>query len=135
MLRHLSPNPKRSATTTRKPSSARWLTIWEPIKPAPPVTTTRSSPDKLCILGMTFFQKGSALGGLICRNRALRCCVLDDDTGDNRSSQGIQKREKFLQLVQPRVGDVDDVLVLDGKPLGKEIGIRIAHIEAVNNRR
>src|SRR5712671_194339 len=109
--------------------------MWEPIKPAPPVTTIRSSPDKLCILGMWSFQKGSALDGFICRNRALRCCVLDDDAGYDRPGQGIQKREEFLQLVQPRVGDVDDVLVLDGKPLGKEIGIRIAHIEAVNNRR
>src|ERR1700730_18777926 len=104
MLRHLSPDPKRSETTTRKPSSARWLTIWEPIKPAPPVTTTRSSPDKLCILGMGSFQKGSALDAFICGNRALRCCVLDDDAGDDRSSQGVQKREEFLELVLPSVG-------------------------------
>src|SRR5580704_321652 len=101
MLRHLSPDPKRSEIATRRPPSARWLTIWEPIKPAPPVTTISSSLDKLCTLGMaSFFRVPTALpDGFISQNRPLRCCVLDDDAGDDRSGQGIQQREEFLQLV------------------------------------
>src|ERR1700751_4035637 len=99
MLRHLSPEPRRSEIATRGPHWARWLTIWEPIKPAPPVTTIRSSLDRLCTLGMASLQAWAAPAGFICRNRPLRCCVLDDDAGDDRSRQGIQQREEFLQLV------------------------------------
>ena len=33
------------------------------------------------------------------------------------------------------VGDVDDVFVLDGEALSEEIGVRVAHIEAVDDWR
>jgi len=69
------------------------------------------------------------------RTTGLRCCVLDDDAGDNGPGQCVQKRKELLQFVETGVGDVDDVLVLDSEALSEEIGVRVAHIEAVDDWR
>src|SRR5260221_6896588 len=96
MLRHWSPDPKRSAITTRKPSSARSRTICDPMNPAPPVTTIRSSLDKFCTADMidpfgaafarhTAEKTRSSARWLSYTKRLLGCRVLYDDTGDHRS--------------------------------------------------
>src|SRR5260370_9379825 len=62
-------------------------------------------------------------------------CVLHDDPGDHRSGNRVQQSEELLQLIQSRIGDVDDVLVFDGKALGEKIAISVAEIETVDDRR
>src|SRR5215469_8033420 len=115
MLRHFCPDRKRSQITTRAPAADRSATMFDPMKPAPPVTTISSSS-----VGKCWFAN------------ILGCRVLNHDAGDHGPRQGIQQGEEFLQFVQPSVGDVNDVLVFDGKTLGKEIGIGVTEIEAVD---
>src|SRR5271165_2790876 len=62
MLRHLSPDHKRSEITTRKPNSAKSQTIRDPINPAPPVTTITSSADKHLMHGMAHSLKQNWVG-------------------------------------------------------------------------
>src|SRR6266446_2502585 len=51
-----------------------------------------------------------------------------------RSQRRPQQPEKFLDLVQRRVGDIDDVLVSDPKLPCQEVRSGIPHVEAVNYR-
>src|SRR5215469_1294106 len=90
--------------------------MFDPMKPAPPVTMIRSSSAEKCWFA-----------------NILGCRVLYYDAGDHGARQGIQQREEFLQFVQPSVRDVNDVLVFDGKTLRKEIGIGVTEIETVDH--
>src|SRR5215831_1537445 len=133
MLRHLSPDRKRSETTTRRPASARSHATWEPMNPAPPVTKMKSVLDKFSIKGIatpnfvllsysnTPFQSFNG--------------TLHHNTGDHGTGDGVQESEEFLQLVQFSVSDIDYVLVFDRKTLREKICIRVAHIQAVNDGR
>src|SRR5271169_73278 len=63
------------------------------------------------------------------------CRTLYHNPGNHRSGDSIQQGEEFLQLVQSGVGDVDDVFVFYRKALCEKIGIGVAEIETVDNRR
>src|SRR5690348_6976378 len=129
MLRHLSFERSKSETTTRTPASARLHAMWEPMNPAPPVTTTKSALDTFAIIELI-------LNKTCCcsPDRSLQSLVVDGalyhNTRDYGAGDGVQKGEELLELVEPCVGDIDDVLVLDREALRQEIGIGIAHIEA-----
>src|SRR5262249_24539660 len=65
--------------------------------------------------------------------RSRRHRALDDNSGDHRTSDRVQQREELLQLVEPGIGDVDDIFVLDGKALCEKIRVGVAEIEAVDD--
>jgi len=44
---------------------------------------------------------------------------------DHRSSDRPQQREELLQLGHRRVGDVNQIIIVDGKALGQEIAINL----------
>ena len=67
--------------------------------------------------------------------RGLLRGVPDHDAGDRRCGQRTDQPEKLLQLVDIGIGDVDDIFVLDREPLGGEIGLGVAQIELVDDRR
>src|SRR5713101_6321052 len=68
-------------------------------------------------------------------NRLSGYRAFDDDAGDHGSGNRIQQSEEFLQLIQPRIGDVNDVLVVDGESLGEKIAVGVAEIETVDDGR
>src|SRR5438876_12410220 len=68
------------------------------------------------------------------RGHQLGRSVLDYDPGDHGSGECIQQGKELLQLIQPRIGDVDDVLIDDGEALGEKIATGVAEVEAVDDR-
>src|SRR5271169_1765752 len=60
--------------------------------------------------------------------------TLYHNPGNHRPGDRVQQRKELLQLVQPGIGDVDDVFVFYRKALGEKIGIGVAEIETVDDR-
>src|SRR5919109_2544153 len=108
MLRHLLPDLRWSEITTRRPASARSETIFDPMNPAPPVTTIGSSSERFCIadiapafLGKRQLPSGGELrhAGSMHRLRLFFHRALYDDPGDHWPRYRVQQREEFLQLI------------------------------------
>src|SRR5271169_6461267 len=60
--------------------------------------------------------------------------ALYHNPGNHRPGDRVQQRKELLQLVQPGIGDIDDVFVFYRKALGEKIGIGVAEIETVDDR-